>query len=242
MIAQRQTIHVPGQDRVFSPVPEGIKAGDFIFSSLLGPTGTNLKRGADVAEDAGILFRRIRDLVVAGGGNPNDIVDVAVYVFDDNEREFINREWLKMFPDPNDRPARHILNVSPHGTHWRFAAQFTAILRDPSAISGGQGQLVFSPLLIGRTPGTNDLPTDPQGQSEALFQQVKKWVESVGGTIDNIVDMMIYLMGDEYRKAINTEWAKIFPDRNNLPARQTLNVAPAGLREGLFAATVKALL
>ncbi len=54
--------------------------------------------------------------------------------------------------------------------------------------------------------------------------------------------MMVYLMGDEYREVINKEWADIFPDRNNLPARQTLNVTPAGLQEGLFAAAVKALL
>lgn len=242
MTVQRQTIRVRGQDRVFSPVPEGVKAGDFIFSSLLGPTGPKLKRGADVVEEAEIMFQRVRDLVGAGGGTPGDIVDVSVYVFDDNDREAINREWLKMFPDPKSRPARHILNVSPHGTHWRFALQFTAILRAPSPSAGGRGNLVYSPLLIGRSPESPSLPSDPQAQAEALFQQVRTWVESAGGTIDNIVDMMVYLMGDEYRAVINKEWAKMFPDRNNLPARQTLVVTPAGLEEGLFAAAVKALL
>lgn len=242
MVAKRQSIQVPGRGRVHSPVPEGIRVGDFIFSSLLGPVGPEREQGANVDEDAGLLLQRIRDLVVAGGGRLEDIVDVSVYVFDDNDREAINREWLKMFPDPNDRPARHILNVSPHGTHWQFAAQFTAILRDPSASTGGRGNLVFSPLLIGRLPGIDSLPSDPQAQAEALFQQVQKWVESAGGAIDNVVDMMVYLMGDEYRGVINKEWAKMFPDRNNLPARQTLVVTPAGLQEGLFAAAVKALL
>ncbi len=242
MAVQRKTIQVPGQDRVFSPVPEGIKVGEFMFSSLLGPTGPKLSRGADVVEDAQIMFQRIRDLVAAGGGTPNDIVDVSVYVFDDKDREAINVEWLKMFPDPADRPARHILNVSPHGTHWRFALHFTAILRDPSAFAGEQGELVYSPLIVGRLPGANALPTDPAAQSEQLFQQVKKWVESEGGTVDNVVDVMVYLMGDEYRKVINDEWAKMFPDRNNLPTRQTLVVSPAGLQEGYFAAAAKAML
>ena len=68
MAVQRKTIQVPGQDRVFSPVPEGIKVGEFMFSSLLGPTGPKLSRGADVVEDAQIMFQRIRDLVAAGGG------------------------------------------------------------------------------------------------------------------------------------------------------------------------------
>ena len=123
MALRRQTIHVPGRGRVHSPVPEGIRVGEFIFSSLLGPVGPNREEGANAAEDAGLLFERIRGLVVAGGGTPDYIVNMAVYVFDDNDREAINQAWLKMFPDANDRPARHILNVSPHGTHWRFAAR-----------------------------------------------------------------------------------------------------------------------
>jgi len=240
MALRRQTIHVPGRGRVHSPVPEGIRVGDFIFSSLLGPVGPNREEGADAAEDAGLLFERIRGLVVAGGGTPDDIVNMAVYVFDDKDREAINQAWLKMFPDANDRPARHIVNVSPHGTHWRFAARFTAVLDDPSAKSREERHLVFSPLLTGRLG--NQMPSDEQAQCEALFQQIKKWVESAGGSIDNIVDVMFYLMDDKYRGVINQEWAKMFPDRSNLPARQTWNVAPAGLQEGLFVAAVTALL
>ena len=241
MVVRRQTIHVPGRGRVHSPVPEGIRVGEFIFSSLLGPVGPNREQGADAFEDAGLLFDRIRGLVEAGGGTPDDIVNMAVYVFDDDDREAINQVWLKMFPDPNDRPARHVLNVSPYGTHWRFAAQFTAILCDSSALSGERGNLKFSPLLAGRT-GNHHIPIDAQAQGEALFRQVKQWVESAGGSIDNIVDIMVYLMDDKYRKVINDEWTKMFPDRSNLPARQTWNVAPAGLQEVHFGATVTALL
>ncbi len=240
MVVRRQTIHVPGRGRVHSPVPEGIRVGDFIFSSLLGPVGPNREQGTNASEDADLLFERIRALVVAGGGTPDDIVSMAVYVFDDNDREAINQAWLKMFPDPDDRPARHIVNVSPHGTHWRFASRLTAILHDPSAKSGEGQELMYSPLLTGRLD--TQIPNDKQAQCAALFQQVKAWVESVGGGIDNIVDVMVYLMDDKYRKVINDEWAKMFPDRSNLPARQTWNVAPAGLQEVHFAATVTALL
>lgn len=242
MIPRRQTIQVPGRDRIHSPVPEGIRAEEFIFSSLLGPVGPNREEGADAFEDAVLLFERIRGLVEAGGGTPGNIVTVAVYVFDDKDREAINREWLKMFPEPNDRPARHIVNVSPHGTHWRFGAHFTAILDDPSASSGERGDLVYSPLLVGRLPESKTLPTDPLDQANALFHQVKQWAESTGGSVDNVVDVMLYLMSDEYRDVTNQGWKKIFPDRSNLPTRQTWNVAPAGLREGLFAAAVTALI
>ncbi len=242
MIPRRQTIQVPGRDRIHSPVPEGIRAEEFIFSSLLGPVGPNREEGSDALEDAELLFGRIRGLVEAGGGTPADIVTLAVYVFDDKDRAAINQSWLKMFPDPADRPARHIINVSPHGTHWRFGAHFTAVLPEPPAGSGERGKLVYSPLLVGRSPGAKSLPTDPLEQADALFQQVKTWAESIGGSVDNIVDVLLYLMSDDYRGVTNQAWKKIFPDRTNLPARQTWNVAPAGLDEGLFGAIVTALI
>lgn len=241
MVAKRQSIQVPGRGRVHSPVPEGIRVGDFIFSSLLGPVGPNREQGANVAEDAALLFQRIGDLVVAGGGAPEDIVDMAVYVFDDNDRDAINREWLKMFTDPNDRPARHILNVSPHGTHWRFAMHFTAILHGVDNRPDERLDLLFSPLITGCLPHSGPLPVDPQKQAEMLFQNFKKWVESKGGTTDNIVNVMVYLKGDEYREVINKEWAKMFPDRNNLPARQTIVLA-SGLEVEMFGVFATALL
>ena len=67
MIPRRQTIQVPGRDRLHSPVPEGIRAEEFIFSSLLGPVGPNREEGSDALEDAELLFGRIRGLVEAGG-------------------------------------------------------------------------------------------------------------------------------------------------------------------------------
>ncbi len=56
-----------------------------------------------------------------------------------------------------------------------------------------------------------------------------------------IVSVMVYIVGDEYREAVNTGWASMFPERHNLPTRQTLYVLPNGLQEGLFAAAVMEL-
>jgi 2-iminobutanoate/2-iminopropanoate deaminase len=34
---------------------------------------------------------------------------MTVYLKDNSAREHVNSEWLKCFPDPHDRPARHTL-------------------------------------------------------------------------------------------------------------------------------------
>jgi 2-iminobutanoate/2-iminopropanoate deaminase len=34
---------------------------------------------------------------------------MTVYIKDDSARAAVNQEWLRCFPDPHDRPARHTL-------------------------------------------------------------------------------------------------------------------------------------
>jgi 2-iminobutanoate/2-iminopropanoate deaminase len=46
-------------------------------------------------------------LVRAGGGTTADIARVTVFVKDDSVRPHVNAAWLAMFPDADDRPARH---------------------------------------------------------------------------------------------------------------------------------------
>ena len=241
MTVARETIAVPGRDRTHSPVPEGIKVGNLIFSSLLSASSTEAMGDGGLDSDAELLFNRIRGLVEAGGGTVEDIVDLSAYVIDDEDRKAINKQWVIMFPDAADRPSRHILNVAPKGVHGRFSVNFMAILPDAPAPGEEVGNLVYSDLLVGRVPDTGEIPADPDRQAEALFGQLTSFVEGAGGTVDNIVNMMVYAMGDEQRAIVNKQWAKMYSDRSNLPARQTLNVMPSGLQEGLFAAVATAL-
>jgi 2-iminobutanoate/2-iminopropanoate deaminase len=47
-------------------------------------------------------------LVRPFGGRTEHIVKINFFVKDPtSEREALNAEWVKMFPDPNSRPARH---------------------------------------------------------------------------------------------------------------------------------------
>lgn len=229
----RQVIDVADRRRMHSPVPEGVRCGDWLFCSLLGPT--NGHTGESPEGDATLLFKRIQDLLDAAGATPDNIVSMTFYVLDDADRAAINVEWAKMFPDPQDRPARQILNVYPDGTHWRFAATITVIMGDQL------GKVVYSPMITGRATGTNELPAERLREVEVMFENMKSWVESVGGTLDNFVSVMVYLMEDD-RDTLNKGWAKVFPDTNDLPCRQTLIVWPSGIPDAHFGSVVTAVL
>lgn len=51
----------------------------------------------------------MQSLLEVGGAALSDVVKLTIYIKDNATREAINTEWLAYFPDPHDRPARHIL-------------------------------------------------------------------------------------------------------------------------------------
>lgn len=234
MALARQVIMPAGRTRVHSPVPEGMRCGDWLFTSLLGPTFPGETADEPVGE-ARLLFKRMRSILEAAGATPSNVVQLGVYVLDDADRAAINTAWEEMFPDPGHRPARYIINVAPEGTHWRFAANFTAILGD------NLGKMVFSPMITGRK-GTTELPSDRVAEADAMLDNMKVWIEGEGGTLDNVASVMAYLMDDDGRNPLNTSWAKVFPDTSDLPCRQTLITKPSGLPDSNMGAFVTAIL
>ena len=240
MAIRRQVVNVPGVERTHSPIPEGAKLGDLVFSSLLSPGDASGEEGEGTIPAAMALFKRIGALLQAAGGSPENLVNLAVYVLDDTDRQSINAAWLKMLPVATARPARHILNVAPKGVRGPFAANFLAMIPDPSLSETDCGRLVYSPLMVGRAKGSGELPKDPEEQATAMFDNMKVWVEQAGGSLENIGNVLIYTMNDAYREIVNRPWGRMFPDRSNLPARETINVLPNGLQQEMFACVVTA--
>ena len=100
-----------------APIPLGARVGNVICSS--GISGKDSATGVlppDPATQARLAFANMRSLLHAGGATLTDVVKLTIYVKDNTVREAINTEWLICFPDPRDRPARHILiNDLQHG-------------------------------------------------------------------------------------------------------------------------------
>jgi 2-iminobutanoate/2-iminopropanoate deaminase len=88
----------------------GVRLGQLIVSSgIAGKDPSTGELPADPASQTELMFRNVRTLLEAGGAGIGDIARLTVYVKDIAYREHVNHEWLKMFPDQHDRPARHTL-------------------------------------------------------------------------------------------------------------------------------------
>jgi enamine deaminase RidA (YjgF/YER057c/UK114 family) len=90
------------------------------------------------------------------------------------------------------------------------------------------GNLVFSSAISGKDAVTGVLPDDPDEQAEAMFRNLRRFMESAGGTPENIAHVKVYLKDEKYRDKVNQPWIKMFPDEHDRPARHALRAELRG--------------
>lgn len=108
-LTKREVVHVPGVVKHNNPIPNCIKMGNMVFSaSIAGGDPVTHKVPADPATQIANAFVNLRTVIEAAGGTTGNIARINFYVPTMAQREHINREWLKMFPNEDDRPVRKV--------------------------------------------------------------------------------------------------------------------------------------
>ena len=103
-----RSIEVEGVSHGNAPIPMGARVGNMIFSSgIMGKDPATDKLPEDGPTQAKFMFQNLRALLRNGGATLEDVAHVAAFVKNNDQRAALNEEWLKCFPDPHDRPARH---------------------------------------------------------------------------------------------------------------------------------------
>lgn len=114
-MAKRQTLEIPGVHHG-APIPMGCRVGNILHSSaIMGADPATGKVPPDGAEQVRLMFANLRTLLELGGATTDDIVFMNVLLKDNSLRDEVNKHWLGMFPDENDRPARHTTRVDLQG-------------------------------------------------------------------------------------------------------------------------------
>jgi enamine deaminase RidA (YjgF/YER057c/UK114 family) len=129
---RRETVHIPGGREHKNPVPALIRMGNMVFSaSISGEKPVTDEVSPDPAEQIELAFFKLRQAVEAAGGTTGNIARINFYIPETGSRkeltEIINKEWLAMFPDPEDRPVRKVYPMEvPKGLHIQL--DFIAVL------------------------------------------------------------------------------------------------------------------
>ena len=106
----RSSIHVGGSAHE-SPIQNASRIGNIFASGLIRGVDPTISNLADaLQQQCAFMFSNMSKTVEAGGGTVEDIIKVTIWM-EALEREPVNAEWVKMFPDPAARPARQIMEL-----------------------------------------------------------------------------------------------------------------------------------
>jgi 2-iminobutanoate/2-iminopropanoate deaminase len=105
----RESLDIPGAKHA-APIPMGARVGNMVFSSgIMGQDPATGELPKDPELQAEFAFINMEALMKAAGGSVGDIGHLTVFIKNDAMRPLVNKQWLKLFPDEHDRPARHAI-------------------------------------------------------------------------------------------------------------------------------------
>lgn len=108
--SEKRSLEVAGVSHGGAPIPMGARVGNMIFSSgIMGKDPATDTLPMDGAQQVKFAFQNMKALLAAGGASLDHLARMTVFIKDESVRAAINEEWVKCFPDPHDRPARHTL-------------------------------------------------------------------------------------------------------------------------------------
>ena len=93
-----------------NPIPVASRIGPFLASgAITGRDPGSRTMPSTLEEQCGNVFAHVRTLLSSVDAGPDDILKMTFHLADPNDREALNREWVRMFPDPAHRPARQAI-------------------------------------------------------------------------------------------------------------------------------------
>jgi enamine deaminase RidA (YjgF/YER057c/UK114 family) len=116
-MAKRKVIHA-GLPQHKNPIPTAVKIGQMVFTSAVGGQDPHThETPADPQKQVENCFKTLRLIMEEAGGTTDDIAKMTVHLKDLKYRDYVNVEWFKMFPDENNRPARHAMEADLRGSN-----------------------------------------------------------------------------------------------------------------------------
>lgn len=110
-MARRRSIYLDGFSHK-NPIPAASVLDRIVVSGIiygLDPGTGKAAEGLDA--QCRLMFEHFRAVLEAAGATPDDVLKVNVYLVDRSQRDPLNREWIAMFPDHDNRPVRQAMQA-----------------------------------------------------------------------------------------------------------------------------------
>jgi 2-iminobutanoate/2-iminopropanoate deaminase len=130
-MAKRSSIEIAGFAHK-NPIPAASRVGNMLMTGIItGMDPATGKVAPTLEAQCGFMFQHVRTIMKVAGGSTDDIIKMSVWMADRSNRDALNVEWMKMFPDPHSRPARHTSQAALEGGQL-IVCDITAVFSEPS--------------------------------------------------------------------------------------------------------------
>ncbi len=128
-MGRRQSVNIKGFQHK-NPIPNASRVDNTVMTGVILGRNTETGETPETLEgQCALMFEHVRSIIAEAGGTTDDIIKVTVWLKNPDQRDAVNVEWIKIFPDPESRPARQTL---PDAHDWPYlvSCEFTAIIGD----------------------------------------------------------------------------------------------------------------
>jgi 2-iminobutanoate/2-iminopropanoate deaminase len=231
----RRSLHVSGAP-AGAMAPAGARFGDYVFSSTI--TGTDprtgqLGEGPD--QQLEFAYQNLQALIDSAGITSDNVAHVTNFIRDQSLRPYLNKPWLAMFPDENNRPARKTTQFELPGNQL-IQIQMLAIAgatrqrleipglahRDPLPMGVKIGNMVYSSVIGGQDPRTGKNVDGAEPQIDMCFEDMQRLIEIAGGSANDILHHWVFMRDFTYQPYMVDVYLRHFPEFGNRPARKTV--------------------
>src|SRR5215813_4782860 len=84
------------------------------------------------------------------------------------------------------------------------------------------GPFMMSSGIFGMEPGTRKTPPDIESQCKLMFENIRRVMEAAGGTVDDIIKVVVWAKDKSFKESMNKEWRQMFPDHHSRRGRHTI--------------------
>lgn len=217
----------PDQD----PIPLGMKVGNVVQASrIIGTDPETGELGEGIERQLELAYRNMQSLVERAGGTIDNIAQVSFFLKRPEDRQAINKPWVAMFPDEQDRPTYKFMVSDLPGDRLLQMEMF-AVLGERREVLNIPGVAHTNPIPMGVKIGnmvlsSRILPYDPETgrpgeglerQTELVFRNMQTLLEVARARPANISQARVFIVDRSHLPKVERHWNTLFPDERHRP-------------------------
>lgn len=126
----RKSINIEGFSHGKNPTPAGSVLGNLLMTGAIFGTDRTGKVATEVQEECRLMFDNAARILAAAGGSFANVLKISFYLRPEVSRELVNEQWVQAFPDPDSRPARHVIVSDTLPASMQMQCDLVAVLGD----------------------------------------------------------------------------------------------------------------